>query len=181
MYKVTNLKDSYLNNVTLLLFGIFVLFASAQIMIPIKPVPITFQTLVVSLIGLTYNPSLAFITVSTYILTGIIGFPIFTKFGYGLNYLSGMTGGYLIGFLLAAPLMGLMHKTLTNNKWDILICCLIGHIIIYLMGVLWLSTFIGIKEALHNGFLVYIPSGILKIIIFSYLFAYIKNHNHKKY
>lgn len=187
MYKRIYLKISYLkktiylDNFIQLLLGVFILFASAQIIIPIKPVPITLQTLMISLIGFTYKPLQALITVITYIAAGIIGFPMFAKFGYGLTHLTGMSGGYLIGFTLAAPLIAWLYKYTSDRRWSILICCIIGHIIIYSLGVIWLSAFIGLKDALQNGLLVYIPTGILKIIIFTYLFSYIKNNIYKKY
>ena len=85
--------------------GVLALFASAQLVIPIKPVPITFQTVVISLIGLTYNPRISFITVFAYIAAGMLGLPMFSKFGSGLGHIMGASGGYILGLLIAAPIM----------------------------------------------------------------------------
>jgi biotin transport system substrate-specific component len=164
-----------IRNIALVFLGTVALFAGSQLSIPIKPVPITFQTIVISLIGLTYSPRLAFITVLAYIYAGVLGLPMFIKFSSGLHHITGVTGGYLLGFLIAAPIMGIIKNKVSSQVSGIMICCLIGHFIIYLLGIFWLSTFIGLKQALYSGFIIYIPTGLLKIVIFSYLFSYISN------
>ena len=157
--------------------GVLALFASAQLVIPIKPVPITFQTVVISLIGLTYNPRISFITVFAYIAAGMLGLPMFSKFGSGLGHIMGASGGYILGLLIAAPIMGMIKSNFSAKFLGTMACCFIGHIIIYCLGIGWLSSFIGLKQAVYSGFIVYIPTGLLKIITFSYLFSYIGNRN----
>ncbi len=159
--------------------GVLALFASAQIAIPIKPVPITFHTVMVSLIALTYSPKLSFITLLTYLTAGMVGLPMFSKMNSGLNYMMGATAGYLLGFLIAAPIMGIINSKvkIPGKFFNIFFSCLIGHLIIYSLGVGWLSSLIGFKQALYSGFIIYIPTGLLKIAIFSWLFSNLKEYN----
>ena len=157
------------------MLGIAMLFASAQIIIPIKPVAITMQTMALSLIALTYSTRLAFITVLSYIVAGAIGLPMFFAFRSGIDALTGYSGGYLLGFLLATPLMAAIKQYFSKKFLGVTFTCLIGHIVIYFFGILWLATFIGLKQALYSGLIIYIPSGIAKIIIFSYSYCYITN------
>lgn len=158
-----------------MLLGIFALFASAQIQIPIKPVPITLQTIVISIIGLSYNPRLSFITLSSYLTLGTLGAPMFIKYSGGLNHLTGVTAGYLLGFLLAAPIISYLKTSFSGKFFGVMLCCLIGHAIIYILGIAWLANFIGFEKALYSGFLIYIPSGIVKISVLSCLYSYINS------
>lgn len=157
------------------IFGVFALFASAQILIPIKPIPITLQTIVISIIGLSYSPRLSFVTLLSYLTLGAFGAPMFLKYSGGLSYMSGMTAGYLLGFLIAAPTISYLKRSFSHKFLGVMSCCMIGHAIIYVLGVTWLANTIGWEKALYSGFLIYIPSGIVKITILSYLYSYINS------
>ncbi|MCC8399943.1 MAG: biotin transporter BioY [Rickettsia endosymbiont of Platyusa sonomae] len=163
------------------IMGVAALFAGAQIIIPIQPVPISMQTVVISIIAFTYSPRLSFATVLAYITIGVVELPIFAKLSSGLHVLFGTTGGYLIGYLIATPVMSILKSRLSerytgtySHHLSIFCTCLIGHLIIYFLGVSWLATFIGIKQAIYSGFIIFIPSGLVKILIFSSLYYYIK-------
>ena len=157
------------------LLGVFALFASAQILIPIKPVPISLQTVVISIVGFLYNPRLAFITVLSYLTLGALGAPMFLKYSGGLSYMTGITAGYLLGFLIAAPTISYLKESFSGKFLGVMSCCMIGHAIIYILGVAWLANTIGWEKAIYSGFLIYIPSGIVKVTIFSYLYSYINS------
>ena len=159
------------------IIGAIAIFASAQIAIPIKPVPITLHTVMISIIAFTYTPRLGFITVLTYIMAGILGLPMFSKFSGGLHYFMGATFGYLIGMLIATPIMSILSIKLSSKFFGVFLSCLAGHVIIYLFGMSWLTTIIGVKQALYSGVIVYIPTGMAKILIFSYLYSYLKGRN----
>jgi biotin transport system substrate-specific component len=164
-------------NVIKVIIGVMALFASAQIMIPIQPVPITLQTMMVSIIAFTYKPHVSFTTVLVYISVGLMGVPMFAKLSGGLHYFMGATCGYLIGMLIATPVMSMLSIKYSQKFLGVFCACLIGHVIIYLLGVCWLATIIGAEKALYSGFIVYIPTGIVKILIFSYLYSYIKGRS----
>ncbi len=150
--------------------GILALFASAQIAIPIKPVPITMHTVMVSFIGLTYSPRLSFATVGTYITLGMIGAPIFAHFQSG----PGVSSGYLVAMIIAAPVMSMIRSKFGDKLLVIIAACFIAHVIIYVLGVSWLATYFGWEKAIQFGFIVYIPVCIVKILIFSLLFSYVR-------
>lgn len=151
--------------------GVMLIFAGSQIVIPMKPVDITLHTLVTLLIGLTYRPKEASTAFITFIALGLVGLPMFSKFNSGLAYFMGPSGGYYPGMLLAATTMAFLR---TRYNTSILVSGAIGQALIYIPGVLWLSTFIGMEAALYKGFFVFIPSGIGKLLLLVILFRTLK-------
>ena len=90
--------------------GTLLLAISAKIKIPFYPVPMTMQTFVVLLLGITLGSKIGLLTVSLYLFEGIFGLPVFAgtpEKGIGLIYFTGPTMGYLIGFLAAVYFAGL--------------------------------------------------------------------------
>lgn len=88
--------------VFLILFSTCLLAISSKIKIPFYPVPMTMQTFIVLSIGITLGPKLGFIALSTYLLEGLIGLPVFSgtpEKGMGVLYVLGPTGGYLAGYI----------------------------------------------------------------------------------
>jgi biotin transporter BioY len=91
--------------------GVCLLTLSAKLQVPFYPVPMTMQTLVVLMIGMAYGRMLGTATVVAYLLAGAAGLPVFAgtpERGIGLAYMTGPTGGYLLGFLIASWLMGML-------------------------------------------------------------------------
>ncbi len=163
-------KSSLPRAFILAIAGSLLLTLSAKLQVPFWPVPVTFQTLVVLIIGFSFGPRLAFATVMFYLLQGAVGLPVFAgtpEKGIGLAYLLGPTGGFLIGFALAAAFCGV----LAEKGWDrsmkkVLIGMLLGTAIIYATGLLWLGTLMGWdKPVLQWGLFPFIPGDILKIVI----------------
>lgn len=142
-----------------------VLFIAGQICIPFYPVPFTLQSLTVLIIGLCYSRSLALSTVSTYIILGASGLPIFANF---LPLSFGPTSGYILGFLLATYTMTTLKEKLQVTH-PITYGC-IGTACIYLCGISWLAIFIGIPKAVQVGLVPFAFSCPLKIIIAAYAF-----------
>ena len=96
----------------LVVAGSMLLAASAQfkLLIPPSPVPVTGQTLVVLMIGLAYGPRLGAVTVLAYILAGLRGLPVFAGGTSGWAVMAGPSGGYIVGFLAAVFVMGLLAE-----------------------------------------------------------------------
>ena len=150
----------------LIVVGSLLLAMSAQIKIPFYPVPVTGQTLVVLLIGMTYGPRLGGATVAAYLLQGALGLPVFAGTAVGMAALVGPTGGYLAGFLVAAVIMGfLAERGMGRSVMSTVIAMMIGNAVIYAMGVSWLSGFIGMEKALMFGMAKFLYGDALKLVI----------------
>lgn len=125
----------------LIIGGAALIAGAAQASIPLQPVPITLQTLAVLLIGAAYGWRRGALTLVAYVLAGAAGLPIFANHRAGLTVLAGPTGGYLIGFILAATLVGYMAEHgWDRTPWLTALAMLLGTIIIYAIGLPWLAT-----------------------------------------
>jgi biotin transport system substrate-specific component len=135
----------------------------SQISVPFFPVPMTLQTLGVLLIGLTFGFRLASATLALYILEGVIGLPVFAQFSSGLSVVLGGTGGYIVGFLVAAAVMGLMaDKGLTRSWTGAIAAVLVGEVIIFGLGCAYLGSLYGASVALNAGLLPFIAGDLVK-------------------
>lgn len=131
----------------LALIGSALLTVSAKVQVPFYPVPMTMQTLVVLTLGMAFGWRLGAATVLLYLAEGAMGLPVFSgtpEKGIGLAYMLGSTGGYLAGFVLAAALCG----WLAERGWDrsivtTALVMLLGNIVIYVPGLLWLGGLFG--------------------------------------
>lgn len=133
--------DSVINrtlysDIALVAFGVALTAIAAQIQIPVSPVPFTFQTLAVLLIGASYGVTRAGITMATYALAGLVGIPVFAGFSKGPEVLVGATGGFIIGFIFAAMLTGyLAQRGWSANPWKMFLNFSFGSVLIYAIGV----------------------------------------------
>mgnify|MGYP001284379880 FL=1 len=136
-----NRFDSILKNLLIILIGSILYALSARIAIPIPPVPVTLQTLVLLTFSMAVGSRLAFLTFALYIFQGIIGIPVFAKPPFsGFYYLLGPSGGYLLGMLIASYFVGyLAEKNYDKNFIKSLITIFIGTIIIFIPGLIWLG------------------------------------------
>jgi len=145
--------------------GSLLLTISAKIKIPFYPVPMTMQTFVVVLMGVTFGWKIGVATISLYLFEGIIGFPVFAgtpEKGLGLIYFIGPTMGYLIGFLFAAFLAGYLN--LKTNIFLIFLKLIVSVSIIYILGILWLGHLIGWdKPLLELGLIPFLLAELFKI------------------
>jgi len=151
--------------IVLALIGTALLTLSAKIQVPFWPVPMTMQTFVVLVLGMAYGWRLAGATVLLYLAQGAIGLPVFAA-GGGIAYLAGPTGGYLVGFLLAAVAVG----WLAEHGWDrsaprTLAAMLIGTAIIFTCGIAWLGTLIGLPPAISAGLVPFLLGEAVKIAL----------------
>ena len=162
---VPQLTGSAANQLMAVLAGIALLTASAHIKIPFYPVPLTMQTLIVLGIGMTYGVRLGGATLLGYLAAGFIGLPVFAG-GAGLAYMMGPTGGYLAGFFAAAVVLGALAERGWTRSWvTAAAAMLMGNVIIYLLGVGWLTSLIGWDKAVQFGLLPFLYGDALKLII----------------
>lgn len=149
----------------LIAFGSLLLTVSAKLNVPMWPVPMTMQTFVVLLLGLAYGWPLGAATVAVYLAQGAIGLPVFAG-GGGLAYLAGTTGGYLVGFFVAAAVMGLLaERGWGRGAFTTLAAMLIGTALILGLGVAWLAWLIGVERALVLGLYPFLPGEAVKIAL----------------
>ena len=167
---VNNLKifqgvNQYIINVLLIVFGTLLLTISAKVQVPFWPVPMTMQTFVVFLIGSTYGVRLSFLTLVAYLIEGAMGLPVFAA-GGGIVYLTGPTAGYLYGMTIAAVIISYFANMGYSTSYiKSFISILIGSIVIFALGVLYLGSIIGYSKAIQAGLLPFIPSELFKIAL----------------
>lgn len=142
----------------------------AQISIPLKPVPITFQTLAVLLDGAALGSKRGGASMLLYVAEGAIGLPFYAGGASGFKTLFGATGGYLLGFIVAGYVVGwLAERGWDRNYLKTLVAMLIGSVIIYTLGVavLWQVAFAGkdLGTALQVGCWQFIPLDAIKTLI----------------
>ena len=138
-----NSQAKIFKSIIVIFFGSLLLAISAKIKIPFYPVPMTMQTFVVILLGVSFGYKIALTTIGLYLLEGIAGIPVFSNSperGVGFAYFTGPTMGYLIGFLSAGYLASLINKN--DNFFMIFAKLLLSVSTIYLLGVWWLGTLI---------------------------------------
>ena len=152
MYLVKNFTQSKLIKNLLLAFMASLLLAiSSKIKIPFYPVPMTMQTFVVLIIGISFGWKLGLGTILLYLFEGILGLPVFSgtpEKGLGLVYFTGPTMGYLIGFLFTTYFVGRFEYN--NNLILNFLKLLFATSLIYMLGMLWLGTLIGWDKPIFN-------------------------------
>ena len=148
------------------------LFASltaigAYISIPTGFIPFTFQIFFVLLSGIVLGPKLGPLSQIIYIGIGTAGFPVFASGNAGPGVLFGPKGGYLIGFVVASFLTGIIYKKLisSNQKTRTFMATLAGITVIYIFGFINLLRFQPPKGALITGVIPFIPLDIIKAIL----------------
>jgi len=157
--------------VSLALVGMLVGFGRATFYLPDNPVPISFQTTGVLLIGGVLGLRWSLFAILTYYFLGMAGVPVFKDGGNGWHYISGtVTAGYIIGFVAAAPLVGF----LTEHGWTrgrALWPMLLGSLVVYVPGLLWLHYLdLGWPpdgELFSKGMYPFIPGDLVKLMIAS--------------
>ncbi|MBI4041683.1 MAG: biotin transporter BioY [Deltaproteobacteria bacterium] len=144
--------------------GVMAGLAQVSIDLPFTPVPITGQTLGVLLAGALLGSKQGALCLALYWIEGISGLPVFAGGKSGVAVVLGPTGGYLIGFIIAAYIVGYFCERGMDRSWKTsLVPFLVGYFFIFLVGISWLSFFVGKEAALMAGFWPFLPGAVLKI------------------
>ena len=152
--------------------GLVILFSgfvglTAQVEIPLWPVPLTLQTLGVFFTGAVLGGRRGALALLLYLAEGAAGLPVFAGGASGGTHVLGPTGGYLAGFVFAAGVVGL----LAERGWDrqlvwTMLAMVVGNLVVYAFGVAWLAILLSdIGTALIQGMLVFMPGDLVKIAI----------------
>jgi biotin transport system substrate-specific component len=140
--------------------------AKIRMYLPFSPVPISGQTFVVLMLGALFGSYRGGLTMLAYLVEGVLGLPVFTSVT-GVAALFGPTGGYLVGFVVAAYIVG----RLAELGWDrrvttTVAAMLIGDAVILAFGFVWLTLLLAdVKTAFIAGVVAFIPGDILKIVL----------------
>ncbi|MBE0415783.1 MAG: biotin transporter BioY [Dehalococcoidia bacterium] len=142
----------------------------AQIAFYIGPVPITGQTFAVLLAGALLGSKRGAISQLTYLGVGAMGAPVFAGWHGGPAVLLGPTGGYLIGFVAAAFVVGFLAERGWDRRfWSMALAMLIGNIVIYAFGLpwlaFWLDRFATESSVLSVGLYPFIPGDLFKLVL----------------
>ena len=169
---VKNLSTSRpLKSVFVILIGTLLLAVSSKIKIPFYPVPMTMQTFVVLLLGLSFGYKIGLSAVGLYLLEGIAGLPVFSNSperGIGIVYFTGPTMGYLIGFLSACYIASFVKSD--DNFLKIFFKLILAVSTIYIFGVLWLGILIGWDKPIFDlGVAPFLLAETFKILLLSLL------------
>ena len=160
----------------LALMGSIILAISSKIRIPFYPVPMTMQTLIVLMIGITFGWKLGLATISLYLFDGMIGLPVFsskTKKGIGLIYFTGPTMGYLLGFLVTVYISGKFKYD--NNLIKTFLKLFFATSFIYLLGLIWLGNLIGWDKPIFQlGAKPVLLAELFKILIAAFCVSHVK-------
>ena len=156
-------EPSFGRAIALAMFGSIALAASAKVQVPFWPVPATLQSLVVLVIGAGYGARLGTATLLLYLAEGLAGLPVFAGPSAGATYMAGPTAGYLLGFVLAAGLVGwLAERGWNRSLGRAAVAMSVGHIALFVPGVLWLAVLLGWPKAIAAGVEPFILATIVK-------------------
>jgi len=161
-------QRSIFKNYALILFGSLLLTISAQITIPLQPVPVTLQSFAALFIGMAFGPKTSIKILLAYLLEGLCGLPVFANFSCGLPVLLGPTGGYLFGFIPAAAFAGyLLQHGFAKYHITTFLAALAGTVILFIPGYLVLAKFIGMHNAYRFGVAPFYIVEICKLAFFT--------------
>ena len=162
--------EHILRNALLAVVGTLLIWVAAKIQVPFYPVPLTLQTFVVLTLGMAYGWRLAGATLILYLVEGAAGLPVFAgtpEKGIGLVYMMGGTGGYLVGYVLAAVVCGwLAERGWDRNVITTALAMLAANVLIYIPGLLWLGSLYGWdKPILEWGLTPFILGDLTKLAL----------------
>jgi biotin transport system substrate-specific component len=162
------ISRSLATDVVLVVAGAALTAVAAQIVIPIRPVPITGQTLAVLLVGSTLGAVRGSLSMVVYALLGIVGLPVFSGGTSGFGILASPSGGYILGFIFSAGLVG----WIAQRAWDhrvvgAILSFAAGTIVTFAIGMVWLaaSLGLGLQKTLEEGLYPFIIGGIVKALL----------------
>ena len=137
----------WVKRVVLVVLGVAALAIAAKIKVPMWPVPITMGTFAVLTIGAAYGPRLGLATMAAYLVVGALGYDVFAGSSaekFGLSYMLGGTGGYLLGYVLATLALGIAaRRGMDRSFGGMALAMFVGNVLIYVPGLLWLGHLYG--------------------------------------
>jgi biotin transport system substrate-specific component len=160
-------SSTLLRNTILALAGSIVVAVAAQINVPMIPVPMTLQTFAVLVIGMAYGARLGAATLLLYMLEGMAGLPVFAQMKSGLTTVTDPSGGYILGFILAAGLLGyLAERGWGRGVFEAVAATILCGALIYIPGLAWLHGFAADwKQTAEWGLTPFIYGDLIKAVL----------------
>jgi biotin transport system substrate-specific component len=163
-------RSGLLTDVLLVLAGTGLIAAAAQLSVklPFTPVPITGQTFAVILVGASVGSLRGTASALLYLWLGVAGAPIYAHHDSGWDVITSASGGYIVGFVLAAAAAGLLAEHGWDRRFSSLIgAMLTGNVIIYLVGLPWLAVVLGtnLEKTLEYGLYPFVPGDMFKLYL----------------
>jgi biotin transport system substrate-specific component len=156
-------RSRAVNSLLLAIAGSLALAVSAKIQVPFWPVPMTMQSLVVLLIGVAFGSRLGALMVLAYLVEGLAGLPVFAGATAGPAYMAGPTAGYLVGFVASVIVVGrLAERGWSGDGLRMAVTMTLGHVVLFIPGVLWLAVLFGWPQAVASGVAPFILATALK-------------------
>jgi len=152
----------------LILAGVALTAIAAQVTVPIWPIPVTGQTVAVLVVGLATGALRGAISMTMYALLGAAGLPIFSNSSSGIDWISGRTGGFIIGFIAAAAFAGWMaQRGLDRTMLRSLAVATTATAVIYLVGLplMAVTQSLSVEETLQIGFYPLLVGAVVKIAV----------------
>ena len=125
----------------------------AWISIPIGDIPITLQTLMICLISGLFGMKRGTLSVLIYIVLGAVGVPVFSNFKAGLGVLAGPTGGYIVGFVFTALIVGIVSDKMKGQLWVVALAMVLGIAVCYAFGTAWFYVYMQSKKAVTLSYI----------------------------
>jgi biotin transport system substrate-specific component len=144
----------------------------AQVAIPLWPVPITGQTLAVLLVGASLGAARGALSMVLYALVGLVGVPVYSDHTAGAAVLLGPTGGYIVGFVLAAAFTGWLAQRQWERRFLAGMAAFVaGSGVVFLVGLPWLKAELGLswQQTIASGLTPFIVGGVVKAAVAAFV------------
>lgn len=141
---------------------------AAQLSVPLWPVPITGQTLAVLVVGSALGARRGALSMVLYVLLGLVGLPVFADGTSGAGVLLGPSGGYLLGFVAAAAVVGWVAERFGDRRFTAaLLSFVLGTVVTFAAGMVWLAVSLGLdlQHTLEYGLYPFVVGGVAKALI----------------
>ena len=160
----------WIKRAVLVVLGVAALTLAAKIRVPMWPVPMTMQTFAVLTVGAAYGARLGLVTLLVYLALGMAGVAVFAGDTAGLSYMAGPTAGYLVGFAVAATLVGwLSSKGWSGRVVPMIGALLLGLAVIYAFGLPWMAYLFaaekGMDWVIQWGLTNFLAGEVLKVAL----------------
>ncbi|MCX7027364.1 MAG: biotin transporter BioY [Spirochaetes bacterium] len=139
--------------------------------LPGTPVPIVLQNLFIIMAAAVLGPGWGFLSVVIYLIFGLVGMPVFSGGTGGIAKFLGPTGGYLVGYLPASFVIGLIADRGKRTFLSLIFAGFAGMTIVYCFGITWIKLSVGLPwgKALASGLIPFLPGDLAKILLAAFL------------